>query len=101
MSRESLLWVFIKALGIYFLVKGLLGFVETFMIIVTGDMGVAPGWVLEHPGRGTMLVYSLFSTGIGGYMLFDGSLLLRLASRKPIPSEPDAAGSKDDSSHTA
>lgn len=98
MDSHGLLWALIKVIGIWLLILGILGLAEFVMILVTGDSGLAPGWILEYPGRGTMFVRGFLNFSIGAYMIYDGSWLIRIATRSGMPSASPSEAVSDESS---
>lgn len=72
MTKEDILWVAFKVLGLYFIVKGL-----------TGMSGYALAFTSGMPIRGSigsMAVSGLVPMAVGAYLLLDGRAVLKLAA---------------------
>ncbi len=74
MNRNDWLWLATKVLGIYWLANS---------VVVLSALPGMPG----GSGAGVIFLSFLIMAGIGGYLLFDGSHILRLANRVP-PHDP-------------
>ena len=100
-TKHEILWAIVKGLGIHFLIWGLLSVVQILMQIVWSQTDHGLGWYTESPAMWMVLVGSLLQTGIGAYMLLDGSWLIELASGKRTRPEADVASPGGESSNTA
>jgi hypothetical protein len=72
MTRDDFLWVAIKSIGLYFLAQGLVSTVAFFLAGISGAGSSTGGdpWILG----------TLFSAGVGAYLLFGGSWIVKMAA---------------------
>ncbi|MCZ6687973.1 MAG: hypothetical protein O7H41_00010 [Planctomycetota bacterium] len=100
-TKHEFLWAIVKGLGIYFLIGGLLGVVQILMQKAWPHPELGGGSYFQSPALWMGLVGNLLRTGIGAYMLLDGSWLIELASGKRTRPEADVASPGGESSNTA
>lgn len=84
MTKQELIWLLIRLVGVYFLAKGILLALELlagiFLILESGTLQVLGSLIGTYIGS---LLRSLALSALGLYLLNGGSFLFRVLNRQP------------------